>query len=203
MMRCVSSLGVFCYIMVCCYCVAVAPGDVLCVISWCVLLQCGVLFCVAVAPSDMLCVISWCVLLHYGVFCVAVVPSDAPDVPCAISCCLLLHYGVLFCVSVAPGTAPVNVSVNLAEDDPTVARITWSPPLMPNGVITGEGCCPFVLHVVPFFNCPTVYQLTYLVPEVESLAACLWNSIPTQIKSCNSLVSFKTQLHKWFKSSLL
>ena len=135
-------------------------------------------------------------------FCVAVASSDAPDVPCVISWCVLLHYSVLFCVAVAPGTAPVNVSVNLAEDDPTVARITWSPPLMPNGVITGEGRCPFILHV-PFFNCPTVYQLTYLVNEVESLVACLWNTIPTQIKSCNSLISFKTQLHKWFGSSLL
>ncbi|KAK7493037.1 hypothetical protein BaRGS_00015767 [Batillaria attramentaria] len=37
----------------------------------------------------------------------------------------------------APGTAPVNVTVTLAEDDPTVARITWGPPLMPNGRITG------------------------------------------------------------------
>ena len=33
--------------------------------------------------------------------------------------------------------------------------------------------------------------------------ASLWNTIPTQIKSCNSLISFKTQLHKWFRSSLL
>ena len=31
----------------------------------------------------------------------------------------------------------------------------------------------------------------------------LWNTIPTQIKSCNSLISFKTQFHKWFRSSLL
>ena len=132
-------------------------------------------------PNDVLCAIPCCVLLHCGVlFCVAVVPSDAPGVSCAISCCVLLHYDVLFCVAVAPGTAPVNVSVNLAEDDPTVARITWSPPLMPNGVITGEGCCPFLLHVVPFFKCPTVYQLTYLVHEVESLTACLWNAISTQ-----------------------
>ena len=33
--------------------------------------------------------------------------------------------------------------------------------------------------------------------------ASLWNDIPTQIKSCNSLISFKTHLHKWFRSSLL
>ena len=32
--------------------------------------------------------------------------------------------------------------------------------------------------------------------------ASLWNTIPTQIKSCKSLISFKT-LHKWFRSSLL
>ena len=33
--------------------------------------------------------------------------------------------------------------------------------------------------------------------------ASLWNAIPTQIKSCNSLTSFKTQLHRWFRSILL
>ena len=31
----------------------------------------------------------------------------------------------------------------------------------------------------------------------------LWNTIPNQIKSCNSLTSFKTQLYKWIKSRLL
>ena len=31
----------------------------------------------------------------------------------------------------------------------------------------------------------------------------LWNTIPSQIKSCNSLISYKTQLHEWFRSSLL
>ena len=33
--------------------------------------------------------------------------------------------------------------------------------------------------------------------------ASLWNTIPTQIKSCNSLTNFKTQLHRWFRSRLL
>ena len=33
--------------------------------------------------------------------------------------------------------------------------------------------------------------------------ASLWNTIPNQIKSCNSLTIFKTQLHKWFRSRLL
>ena len=33
--------------------------------------------------------------------------------------------------------------------------------------------------------------------------ASLWNTILNQIKSCNSLISFKTQLHKWFRSRLL
>ena len=33
--------------------------------------------------------------------------------------------------------------------------------------------------------------------------ASLWNTIQTQIKSCTLLISFKTQLHKWFRSSLL
>ena len=33
--------------------------------------------------------------------------------------------------------------------------------------------------------------------------ASLWNAIPTQIKSCNSLTSFKTQLYKWFTSRSL
>ena len=28
----------------------------------------------------------------------------------------------------------------------------------------------------------------------------LWNTIPNQIKSCNSLTSFKTQLYKWMTS---
>ena len=32
-------------------------------------------------PNDVLCVISWHVLLHYGVFCVAVAPGDVPGVP--------------------------------------------------------------------------------------------------------------------------
>ena len=54
-------------------------------------------------------------------------------------CYAMLCYVVLLSVAIAPGTSPVNVSVNLAEDDPSVARITWNPPLMPNGVITGEG----------------------------------------------------------------
>ena len=31
----------------------------------------------------------------------------------------------------------------------------------------------------------------------------LWNTIPAQIRSCNSLTSFKTQLHKWSRSRLL
>ena len=31
----------------------------------------------------------------------------------------------------------------------------------------------------------------------------LWNTIPNQIKWCNSLTSFKTQLYKWFRSRLL
>ena len=65
----VPFLGVFCYIMVCGYCVAVAPGDALCAISWCVLLHYGVLFCVAVAPGDGPCVICWCVLLQCVVLC--------------------------------------------------------------------------------------------------------------------------------------
>ena len=33
--------------------------------------------------------------------------------------------------------------------------------------------------------------------------ASLWNIIPNQIKSCNSLTSFKTQLYKWIRSRLL
>ena len=33
--------------------------------------------------------------------------------------------------------------------------------------------------------------------------ASLWNTIPNQIKSCSSLTSFKTQLYKWIRSSLL
>ena len=33
--------------------------------------------------------------------------------------------------------------------------------------------------------------------------ASVWNTIPTQIKSYNSLTSFNTQLHKWLRSSLL
>ena len=33
--------------------------------------------------------------------------------------------------------------------------------------------------------------------------ASLWNTIPNQIKSCNSLTSFKTQLYKWIRSRLL
>ena len=33
--------------------------------------------------------------------------------------------------------------------------------------------------------------------------ASLWNTIPNQIKSCNSLTSFKTQLYKWFRIRLL
>ena len=35
------------------------------------------------------------------------------------------------------------------------------------------------------------------------LGASLWNTIPAQIKPCNSLISYKTQLHEWFRSSLL
>ena len=34
------------------------------------------------------------------------------------------------------------------------------------------------------------------------LGESLWNTIPAQIKSCNSLTSFKTQLHKWFRCRL-
>ena len=33
--------------------------------------------------------------------------------------------------------------------------------------------------------------------------ASLWNTIPNQIKSCNSITSFKTQLYKWIRSRLL
>ena len=33
--------------------------------------------------------------------------------------------------------------------------------------------------------------------------ASLWNTIPNQIKSCNSITSFKTQIHKWYRSRLL
>ena len=33
--------------------------------------------------------------------------------------------------------------------------------------------------------------------------ASLWNTIPNQIKSFNSHISFKTQLYKWFRSRLL
>ena len=33
--------------------------------------------------------------------------------------------------------------------------------------------------------------------------ASLWNTIPNQIKSCNSLTSFKTQHYKWIRSRLL
>ena len=37
----------------------------------------------------------------------------------------------------------------------------------------------------------------------SSSGSSLWNTIPTQTKSCNPLTSFKTQLHKWFRSRLL
>ena len=33
--------------------------------------------------------------------------------------------------------------------------------------------------------------------------ASQWNTIPTEIKSCKSLTSFRTQLHEWFRSILL
>ena len=33
--------------------------------------------------------------------------------------------------------------------------------------------------------------------------ASLWNTIPNQTKSCNSLTSFKTQIYKWIRSRLL
>ena len=33
--------------------------------------------------------------------------------------------------------------------------------------------------------------------------ASLWNTSPNQIKSCNSLTSFKTQIYKWTRSRLL
>ena len=52
--------------------------------------------------------------------------------------------------------------------------------------------------------------ITLLKPKIylfkSSLSfsgASLWNAIPTKIKSCNSLTSFKTQLHKWFRSRFI
>ena len=50
---------------------------------------------------------------------------------------------------------------------------------------------------------PTKPRIDLFKTSFSFSGASLWNTIPNQIKSCNSLTSFKTQLYKWIRSRLL
>ena len=50
---------------------------------------------------------------------------------------------------------------------------------------------------------PTKPRIDLFKTSFSFSGASLWNTIPNQIKSCNSLTSFKTQLYIWFRSRLL
>ena len=58
--------------------------------------------------------------------------------------------------------------------------------------------------------CATSRYITLPKPRIDLFktsfpfsGTSLWNTIPKQIKSCNSLTSFKTELYKWIRSRLL
>ena len=62
---------------------------------------------------------------------------------------------------------------------------------------------PYLKQLFILSNIRATSRIDLFKTSFSFSGASLWNTIPNQIKSCNSLTSFKTQLYKWIRSRLL